>query len=391
MSEIRISVIVPTIGRATLQAAIDSCAGADEIIVIFDDVDSVVLTTPDGSRVVTGEVCGGDRGYTARTHGIALATGTHLAFLDDDDVFTEDALDVMREHACDRPVIFRMDASTRGLGVLWRDPAVRYCNVGTPMFLIPNDPARLGEWRAHEDDHGGDFTFIKGCIQRMGDPVFVDHVTCVVRPRPTVTIVTPWWNHQELADGYLHAISGCGAHEVLVVDNASDPAIDFAAIRCDDNMGFGRACNIGLSEATGDAVLFLNNDIELIRHDWLDRIVDQLEPGVLVGANLRTDQHTEVDGVLYPYLDGWCLAGMRDDLEQLGGFDERYEEPAYYGDNDLCLRARAAGMRLREATVGLRHLVGQTATPSPEKQRITQANYERYAAAVRTITQGVKA
>ena len=94
-------------------------------------------------------------------------------------------------------------------------------------------------------------------------------------------------------------------------------------------------------------VLFLNNDIRMTDHRWLEDIREAVEPGVLVGP-LRYDNHAKVDDQHLPYIDGWCLAGMREDLLELGGFDESLEEPAYYSDNLLCLEARAHGMTLRD-------------------------------------------
>jgi GT2 family glycosyltransferase len=69
---------------------------------------------------------------------------------------------------------------------------------------------------------------------------------------------------------------------------------------------------------------------------------------------------------------------MRSDLERLGGWDTAYAEPAYYGDNDLCWRAKQAGMGLVELTVGLKHLtncttnddVGQRARASGHNRQI---------------------
>jgi GT2 family glycosyltransferase len=51
---------------------------------------------------------------------------------------------------------------------------------------------------------------------------------------------------------------------------------------------------------------------------------------------------------------------MRNDLLDLGGFDESFEEPAYYSDNDLCFRARLEGMTLREVRAGIHHKGGAT-------------------------------
>lgn len=181
-------------------------------------------------------------------------------------------------------------------------------------------------------------------------------------PLPTISVVTPWLNHLELAEDYWQALDpelGLG-DEVLVVDNASVPPLTFASIRSETNLGFAGGCNLGLRAAQGDAVLFLNNDIALGKAGWLQAIREAVEPGVLVGE-LRDGPHTAVNGKRYPYLDGWCLAGMKEDLLELGGWDESLQEPSYYSDNVLCLEARAAGFSLREVRVALRHKENATA------------------------------
>lgn len=199
----------------------------------------------------------------------------------------------------------------------------------------------------------------------------------------SVTVVTPWLDHPELAKDYWLAMRAVDA-SVIVIDNASSPPLT-NAVRSEVNLGFAKACNLGLRLAQTDAVLFLNNDIEMTAPDWLRGIRAGLEPGVLVGARLRNDPHAWVDGIPLPYLDGWCLAGMRDDLLELGGFDESFDEPSYYGDNDLCLRARAAGMTLREVSVGLRHLANVTAGHGEVVTSATRANHQRYVARAREL------
>jgi len=369
-SPVKLSVIIPTVGRDSLAAAKASAAGADEIIVVHDQT--------------------GDHGYTARHKGMRQATGTHLAFLDDDDEYTQDAIRLFREAACDVPVIFRMDHPQHG--ILWREKRLEFGNVGTPMFLVPNIEEKLGVWAPHIPglrEPGGDFTFIRGCVEGMGEPVWRPEVVAIVRPDrgPTISIITPWWNHPELEDGYMAAVTVRRPTDaLLIVDNASTEWAPPAAIRLDENQGFSPANNIGLRVAETDAVLFLNNDVLATSPDWLEKIRDALEPGVLVGANLRYDAHGDVDGVRLPYLDGWCLAGMTEDLRRLGGWDESYREPSYYGDNDLSLRARAEGMVLREVQTGLRHLVGRTAIDGdPRKTAAATFNRERFAAMARDL------
>jgi len=204
----------------------------------------------------------------------------------------------------------------------------------------------------------------------------------------TVAVVTPWFDHLELYDDYLDAIdNGPYPDELIVVDNGSTPPLGFfATIRNDDNQGFCRACNQGLAAASSDIVVFLNNDIASTEAGWLDELTDAVEASVLAGARLRSDGHANVDGRVYPYLDGWCLAGLREDLLELGGFDESLEEPAYYSDNLLCLEARARGFTLREAKVGLIHRVGATAGRHNRlNEAASRANHQRYQERVRAL------
>lgn len=208
-----------------------------------------------------------------------------------------------------------------------------------------------------------------------------------------ISVVTPWLEHPELLADYAQAVNYGKPDEVIVVDNGGFPFdaesfhVPVRVLTQSENRGFSRACNIGMYAAEHDAVLFLNNDIVPTRSDWLEVLKSELEPGVLVGARLRYDFHGNVDGQALPYLDGWCLAGMRDDLLDLDGFDEGYEEPAYFSDNDLCLRARVGGLILREVRIGLRHKENVTAGPAsdPVVRAASEANYKRYSERARKL------
>jgi len=203
-----------------------------------------------------------------------------------------------------------------------------------------------------------------------------------------ISIVTPWYGHPELAADYIDVVApelGTG-DEVIVVDNGDSPPLPFTVVRPNGNLGFAKGSNRGLSLARAEAVLFLNNDIALERRGWLDEIRSALEPGVLVGPWME-GHHAAVDGQPMPYLDGWCLAGMRDELNEIGGFDYELAEPAYYSDNLLCLEARAAGMTLRELRPGLHHKLNVTAGPAwdPQVQAAAAANRSRYVTRAREL------
>src|SRR5712692_8881096 len=62
--------------------------------------------------------------------------------------------------------------------------------------------------------------------------------------------------------------------EIIVVDNASDDdsveivrraAPDAVVIESGTNLGFGRACNLGVARARCDAVMFVNPDVVISR------------------------------------------------------------------------------------------------------------------------------
>jgi GT2 family glycosyltransferase len=204
-----------------------------------------------------------------------------------------------------------------------------------------------------------------------------------------IAIVTPWYEHEELYEDYFAAVGSElePGDELLIVDDCSWPALDFARLRSRERLGFSGACNLGLSFASTEAVVFLNNDIALGKPGWLNQMREAVEPGVLAGP-LRRDRHANVGRHEFPYIDGWCLGGMREDLLRLGGMDTSLEEPAYFSDNLLCLEARAVGMTLREVRVTLKHKENKTngSAMRPEVAAATAANRARYVARVRELT-----
>jgi glycosyltransferase involved in cell wall biosynthesis len=179
MNDVTFSVIVPTAGRRSLRATLASVADqlepGDEILVLCDDSD--------------------DAGDTPRMSAMPRACGSHLVFIDDDDQLASDALRLMRDFAREHPGrigIFRM--RYRDGGLVWAEPVLRYKNVSTQTFLVPNIPGKLGTWKASALPDGGlyagDFTFITETARLQGDPIFVDEIVAHVRSdrRPLVRL-----------------------------------------------------------------------------------------------------------------------------------------------------------------------------------------------------------
>jgi GT2 family glycosyltransferase len=175
--------------------------------------------------------------------------------------------------------------------------------------------------------------------------------------------------------------------EVIVVDDASTPKVErelsallrgsrlqIKVVRNEKNLGFVSSCNHGARAASGDILVFLNDDT-LPQHGWLPPMLqlfhDREDAGAVggrliypdgslqeagnvifsngTGANFGRNDH--VDAPLYKYVrevdycSGALLATPRELFIELGGFDERYR-PAYYEDTDYCFTLRDHGKRV---------------------------------------------
>ena len=171
--------------------------------------------------------------------------------------------------------------------------------------------------------------------------------------------------------------------EIVVVDNGSSPENKLKIEKITQGMkyiyepapfNFSRMCNRGAQEATGEVLLFLNDDITVNADGWLEAMAERaLRPYVgAVGLKLyyphsTTIQHVGIanlpggpvhklqftqDGENedhgYGSLDrnvigvtGACLMVERDRFWQAGGFPEDLQ--VAYNDVELCFRLREAG------------------------------------------------
>lgn len=173
----------------------------------------------------------------------------------------------------------------------------------------------------------------------------------------SIAIVTPWRDHPELATDYFAAVEAGKPDQLIVVDDGSQEPLEFAATRIEQG-GFCTASNAGLALVETEQVLFLNNDIAMLRPNWLDSIREVIQDNVIIGPLIFQNKLGPVE---HPYIDGWCAGMTTKDARRLG-WDESYDRagPAYFSDNALSLNARLQGFTLRELRPGLRHKGGQT-------------------------------
>jgi N-acetylglucosaminyl-diphospho-decaprenol L-rhamnosyltransferase len=193
---------------------------------------------------------------------------------------------------------------------------------------------------------------------------------------------------------------------VVVIDNGSkDGSPEFVRgefgevnlVELGENVGFGRALNVGVDRHPADVLVFLNNDVEC-EPRFLEALVDALRPeaGMAAGVLVQRDRPKLIDsaGVVadrtllaFDYLHGepiekaeaappplgptgGAAVYRRGPFEAAGGFDPRIF--AYLEDVDLALRLRVAGVRCAIAP-GARAIHAHSATlgsGSPAKNRL---------------------
>ena len=283
---------------------------------------------------------------------------------------------------------------------------------------------------------------LEEALERRGEPGRVVHdevrsglytVRYDIRRPAKVSIIIPTRDHGEDVDLCLRTLFGCSTFtnvEVLIVDNgSSDPDSlrifgewlqrepeRVKLLPYDVPFNFSRINNYAAEQASGEYLLFLNNDTEVVTEDWIEAMLEQAQrPSIgAVGAKLlypdNTVQHAGVivglggvaghshkyfgrdePGYFYTLqtvnnfsaVTAACCMIRRDVFEEVGGFDEGLA--IAFNDVDLCLRIRAAGYRI----VYLPHVVlyhheskSRGHEDTPEKQarflREQQVMHERW-------------
>jgi N-acetylglucosaminyl-diphospho-decaprenol L-rhamnosyltransferase len=198
----------------------------------------------------------------------------------------------------------------------------------------------------------------------------------------TTDVVVVTWNSGERVLSCLERLATQDhPHLTWVVDNASaDRTVDAVRRRFPDvriielgrNVGFGGAVNAGASKGFGEAIVLVNDDIELEARALACLVAPFADPSVgmvagltvMPGSGLVDGFGIELDATLAAYNrlrhrsadeppgqllgpSGALAAYRRSAFEQAGGFDERLL--AYGEDVDLALRLRMLGWRAADS------------------------------------------
>lgn len=211
-------------------------------------------------------------------------------------------------------------------------------------------------------------------------------------PRVQVDVIIPTRDAPEHLARCIASLERSPGHEdwiAWIVDNGSAEPETRAllwsyeghprirVLRYDEPFNWSAINNWAAKQGRGEALLFLNDDVEGDSPDWLAAMLEHVaRPDIgVVGAKLVFPdgrlQHggvviglTGIAGHMYlarpadcvtPFcigesvrdcsaVTGACLLTRRDVFESLGGFDERLG--VAFNDADYCLRSRARGLRV---------------------------------------------
>ena len=294
------------------------------------------------------------------------------------------------------------------------DLALRVSEVARRVVHVPHV---LYHWRAvvgsaSADIHAKPYATIAGQnavqdhLDRLGIPAEVEQgpapghyrVTRRLDPSVRVSVVIPtigqsaliWGARRVMVVEAVRSLIEKTSHEdleiVVVHDRPTPPAVlerlrEVAGDRLvlqpfDKPFNYSEKMNVGCLRASGERLVFLNDDVEVISDGWLEQLVAPLdEPDVgLTGAMLRFGDgsvqhagHAYAGGhYLHPHIfepsgsygafgalvinrevsgvTAACAAMRRGTFLEIGGFAE--ELPANFNDVDLCYKVRATGCRI---------------------------------------------
>ncbi len=234
-----------------------------------------------------------------------------------------------------------------------------------------------------------------------------------------ISVVIVSWNGRGRIGLPLEALRRCDppAAEVIVVDNGSRDGLsrfvrekypEVMLVRARTNLGFAGGNNLGIVNASGEAVLLLNDDTEP-EADWLGPVRDAfaadgrlgvvgcrlLYPdrktvqhlGGVVHRNGLTD-HTAWGEDLSPagtgvleaeYVTGAAMAVRREVFAEIGLLDAGFW-PIYFEEVDFCERARRAGWKVgvAPASTVIHHESRTTGRLSPGFLRLYHRNRLRF-------------
>lgn len=225
------------------------------------------------------------------------------------------------------------------------------------------------------------------------------------------SVIIPVFNQAALTQQCLSVLVAQGVKEIVVVDDAStDLTIEvlkgfqeqIQVVRHAENLGFAMACNHGAATASGDYLVFLNNDT-VPAPGWLlalETYAESHPEASIIGSKLLyPDEMVQHAGVvicqdLYPrhiyagfpgdhpavcrsrrfqVVSGACALVRRQAFDEARGFDPAFHNG--FEDVDLCLRLGANGHEVHYCAESILH---HYESVSPGRFKLDGSNVSLY-------------
>lgn len=229
---------------------------------------------------------------------------------------------------------------------------------------------------------------LRGNVGATEEPGYYK-VTYILQETPKVSIIIPNRDHADELERCINSIitkTSYRKFEIIIVENGSCENETFVLyekfkkinniqiIEWEHHFNYSAVNNFAEGYAQGGVLLFLNNDIEVINFDWLERMLDHAvrkDVGA-VGTKLYYPDHTiqhaglvigicgivghchkffpgESSGYMrrlktiqnFSAVTAACLMLRKEIFKEVGGFDDRFS--LNFNDVDLCLKVRERG------------------------------------------------
>lgn len=220
---------------------------------------------------------------------------------------------------------------------------------------------------------------------------YVYDVRYSMEQKPLVSLIIPIKDHIDYLEKLVASIDEKNTYpnyEYVILNNNSEEPATFAyldKLKQRENVtvvdapfafNWSKLNNLGIEHASGDVFIFMNNDMEVITADWMERLAENAlrkEVGVAGPLLLYEDGTIQHAGVVIgiggwadhifkgmkpehygsPYLSpmvtrnvlavtGACMAVSRETIRQIGGFDEDFQICG--SDIEMCIRAYEKGL-----------------------------------------------
>ena len=210
----------------------------------------------------------------------------------------------------------------------------------------------------------------------------------LLHEKPKVSIIIPTKNNYHILKRCISSIekkTNYKNKEIIIVDNSSTDnatkkyysSLSYPIINYSENFNFSKMNNLAVASSSGQLLLFLNDDTQVLDSFWLDELVSiamQDDVGIVGPKLIFSDNTIQHAGVVflktgsgfhplmrqleyssgyhnilnstrdYSAVTGACLMIKKEIFDKVGNFDNSFD--VYYGDADLCLQVVKMGYRV---------------------------------------------